>query len=130
MGNNGKKAWAFSSEQDYKTIETLAARVDENIIAKIFGVSERTFQRAMKRDPKARKAFDSGYAKATVNVAETAYQMAVSGKNPAATFFWMKCRALWRETNRTELVGDNGKPIETKSKISLVIKDYRSDGGK
>jgi hypothetical protein len=48
---------------------------------------------------------------ANAKVAEMAYSMAVSGQNPAATFFWLKTRAGWRETERHELVGGEGGPV-------------------
>jgi hypothetical protein len=37
--------------------------------------------------------------------------MAISGQHPAATFFWLKTRAGWRETDRLEHTGPNGQPV-------------------
>jgi hypothetical protein len=55
-----------------------------------------------------------GATKANAKVAETAYQMAISGKCPAMTIFWMKCRGGWRETEHAglKLVAPNQKPAE------------------
>lgn len=39
---------------------------------------------------------------ANSKIAETLFGMAKDGKNPAATFFWLKCRAGWKETQRIE----------------------------
>jgi hypothetical protein len=54
------------------------------------------------RSPKTlRKHFrhelDTGHAEANAQVAQTLYRMAVSGVHPAATMFWLKTQARWRE---------------------------------
>jgi hypothetical protein len=55
---------------------------------------------------------DIGAAKATAAVAQTLFKMASSGQCPAATIFWMKTRAGWRETNVVMHSGPEGGPIE------------------
>src|ERR1035441_9070698 len=40
---------------------------------------------------------DRAANKANAAVANRAYQMAVAGNPPAATFFWLKCRTGWNE---------------------------------
>jgi hypothetical protein len=59
------------------------------------------------RSPKTlRKHFrdelDLGATEADYNVRRTFYQMATSGQCPAATIFWMKTRAGWRERPAVE----------------------------
>jgi hypothetical protein len=54
------------------------------------------------RSPKTlRKHFrdelDRGETEANTKVAQTLFGMATSGDHPAATFFWLKVRAGWRE---------------------------------
>jgi len=71
-------------------------------------------------DPKTmRKHFaveiETAANKANAAVANRAYQMAVAGNPPAATFFWLKCHG-WKETSRVEHTGPGGRslvPIET-----------------
>jgi hypothetical protein len=63
---------------------------------------EKTARMVNIRSPKTlRKHFrgelDRGAAEANANVARTLYQMATSGEQPAATLFWLKTRAGWRE---------------------------------
>jgi hypothetical protein len=41
---------------------------------------------------------DTAANKANAVVANRAYQMAVAGNPPAATFFWLKCRAGWKDS--------------------------------
>lgn len=49
--------------------------------------------------------------KANAAVANRAYQMAVAGNPPAATFFWLKCRNGWKETSRVEHSGPGGRVL-------------------
>lgn len=48
-------------------------------------------------------------------VARQALMMALSGRFPDMTKFWLKTRAKWKETSGIELTGANGGPIETVS---------------
>jgi hypothetical protein len=49
--------------------------------------------------------------KAHAAVANRAYQMAVTGNPPAATFFYLKTQCGWRETTRVEHTGKDGRPL-------------------
>lgn len=94
--------------QDRKTVETMAA----------FGIPEDEIARAIGGrgiDPKTlRKYFSQelavGTTIANTAVAKTLYRMATSGKQPAATMFWLKCRAGWRERPGPEPI--RGAPKE------------------
>lgn len=46
-------------------------------------------------------------SRAKAKVAQTLYQMAISGLQPAATFFWLKTQGGWRETDRLEIESRN-----------------------
>ena len=48
-------------------------------------------------------------------VARKALSMAMSGKQPDMTKFWLKARAGWKETNVTELTGKDGGPVDITS---------------
>lgn len=59
-------------------------------------------------DPKTlRKHFrddlDRGMAEANVKVGQTLFSMATTGNNVAATIFWMKARAGWREKHEVAI---------------------------
>jgi len=43
---------------------------------------------------------DTAHIEATATVAQTAYNLAKSGKCPVMTMFWLKTQAGWRETSR------------------------------
>jgi hypothetical protein len=72
------------------------------------GISPKTLRKYFRRE------LLLGATKANSKVAETAYQMAISGKCPTMTIFWLKCRARWRETEHAglKLVALNQKPAE------------------
>jgi hypothetical protein len=66
--------------------------------------------------------------KANAAVANRAYQMAVAGDPPAATFFWLKCRNKWKETTRVEHTGPDGKsliPVEAARALLKSAADSR-----
>ena len=48
-------------------------------------------------------------------MAQTAYNMAKSGKFPTMTMFWLKTQAGWRETSRMEHAGAIGTIDLTKA---------------
>src|SRR2546425_6645488 len=73
--------------------KTLAALgVPHDHIARQVGLrSPKTLRRHFRRE------LDDGAAEANAKVAQTAYQMATSGKYPWATAFWLKARAGWND---------------------------------
>ena len=95
-----------------KAVEIMAAYgMPEDQIASAIGprgISPKTLRKYFRRELLV------GVTKANAKVAETAYQMAVSGKYPALTIFWLKCRARWREIEHAGLkvVAINQKTAE------------------
>jgi hypothetical protein len=51
-----------------------------------------------------REELDKGSLDANATVAQTAFQMAISGKHPLMTMFWMKCRGGWRESRDAQVM--------------------------
>ena|SRR5579872_1328564 len=49
-----------------------------------------------------RKELDGGVVDAKAKVLQTLFKMAISGKHPAATIFWVKTRLAWREVQIVE----------------------------
>jgi hypothetical protein len=99
-----------ATAEQRRTVEAMAAYgVPEDEIARSVGergIDPKTLRKHFRRE------LDIGATKANSNVAQTAYQMATSGKCPAATMFWLKCRAGWKETNVLQHSGPHGGPIE------------------
>ena len=48
-----------------------------------------------------RLELDKSATEANAQVAQTLFKMAISGKFPLATIFWMKARAGWRDQSAT-----------------------------
>lgn len=88
-------------------------------MAALLNMSKKTFERRMEDTPGASDALEKGRSAAAENVTQTAYKLAVGGKYPAMTMFWLKCRERWKETTAHELSGPDGKPIEAKSVNTL-----------
>src|SRR5579863_10333230 len=78
---------------DYKKVRSLAALgVPHEDIAPMVGLrSAKTLRRHFRED------LDLGGPEANARVAQSLFQQATSGKNTAASIFWMKTRSGWRE---------------------------------
>src|SRR3954453_13917745 len=74
-----------------KMLASLGQRQEQ--IALVVGIGSTTTLRKHFREELTR-----GPAEAMANVRKTLFQMATSGKHPAATMFWLKTRARWSET--------------------------------
>ncbi len=70
------------------------------------GISEPTLREHFRTE------LDTAATLANATVGNKLYQMAVSGNPPAATFFWLKCRAGWKEVQPIEVSGPGGTPID------------------
>lgn len=75
------------------------------IIARIIGIDPKTLRKYY------RDEIDLATAKANAKIGGVLYNKAVNG-DTASAIFWMKTRAGWRETNRTEHTGPDGGPIQ------------------
>ena len=92
-----KPAHVPTEEQRATVTELVAAGVPVAAIGRIIKLSERTLYRHYADELKAGREVANG------RVALTAYRLALSGDCPAATFFWLKTRAGWRETQRLQV---------------------------
>jgi hypothetical protein len=82
---------------EVKKIETLSGYgLTIEKIASLFDLSKKTFERALKRSPGGVDSLLKGRSIAESQVSQTAYQMAISGKHPVMTIFYLKCRARWK----------------------------------
>lgn len=98
------------SKQQADRIERLAmiGCTDEHI-SLVEKMSEATLKKLYAEELKY------GRGKGIADIANTAHQMALSGKVPAMTMFWLKAKGRWKEVHQIEHTGVDGKPIETKS---------------
>jgi len=86
------------TEEQRSIVQTLAALgIRQHDIVEMIGLRSETT---------LRKHFQSelaqGAAEANRQVAQSLYRQATSGKCPAASMFWLKCRAGWRERKEND----------------------------
>lgn len=96
-----KPRWDLSQKQMDQLEGFGAIRLPMERIAAIFGVSKRTLERALKKNPAARAALERGTAIASANVRQTAFTQATSG-NTTMLIFWLKTQEGFREKDREE----------------------------
>ena len=78
------------TDEQRRMVKSMAAygiRQDE--IAATISVSTKTLRRRFRQE------LDRGATEANTQVGQTMYQMAISGKSPVSTMFWLRCRAGW-----------------------------------
>ena len=110
------------TDDDYIKIERMAALgMTMEQIAAIWDRGRRQFIRLSHNDERLKDAMLSGRAKAVMKVSKTAYDMAESGKVPAMTMFYLKCRGGWREVQKIEHSGkiDTGPDLTGLSNTEL-----------
>ena len=86
------------TEEQRRTVRVMAG----------FGIPQPAIATLLEIDPKTlrlhfRRELDRGAVEATAKVAQTLFGMATSGTNTAASIFWMKARAGWREKQVVEV---------------------------
>ena len=90
------------TEKDIEAAQTMYAfGIPQEQIARILKCSHEVLLHRLG------KQMEDYKVKANARVASTLYQMAISGAQPAATFFWLKTRAGWRETTHLEVDSRN-----------------------
>jgi hypothetical protein len=95
MPKNVRTPFTPAQVQEIETLVGYGSTVEQ--MSAYFGISKRTFERRAKYSPGALDALKKGRFKANAAVIQTAYQLAISGKVPAMTMFWLKCRVGWSE---------------------------------
>ena len=70
------------------------------------GIDEKSLRKHFRRE------LDTAADKTNAAVANKAYQMAIAGDPPAATFFWLKCRAGWKERREIAHSGPDGAALK------------------
>lgn len=121
----GPKPTPFTPKeiQQIETMAGIGLRVVD--IAHIFGISVATLYKRLKDTGLSSEVIKRGRKRGISKVAETLYKMAVSGENPAATFFYLKTRGGWRETQRIEHTGKGGKPLSFAQLAVQVVQEVK-----
>lgn len=83
------------TEQQRRMVESLAGcGTTQDAIARIMEIDSKTLRKHFRRE------LDCGEDKANAQVANTGFKMAVSGKFPIMTKFWLQARNGWKESSR------------------------------
>lgn len=114
-----KPCIAFNKEQADK-VEVLAASCTKQQIADYFGICFNTFHKICQNQPEVNEAYRRGKAMAVIDVAGSLIREAKNGNIQAAQFY-LKTQAGWKETERREISGPDGGPIETDNKWTIEI---------
>lgn len=75
-------------------------------MAAVLDINKATLERMSNREPEIKAAISKGRSEASANVRQTAYDMAVGGKCPAMTIFWLKVREHWKEPKEFHITSD------------------------
>jgi len=104
------------TDEQRSIVKMLAALgVRQDYIVEIIGVhSEKTLRKHFQSE------LTRGAAEANRQVAQSLYRQATSGKCPAASMFWLKCRAGWRERKENDQAAPALPPF-----VVGVVKDDR-----
>ncbi|MFT8246962.1 hypothetical protein [Roseomonas sp. BN140053] len=106
------------TEEQRRTVRTMAAYgIPQDAIARVVRCSEPTLRRAYRFE------LDTAVTEANARVAQCLFQQATTPGNIAATIFWLKARAGWREKQLVEVSGPNGAPPEPQ-KVVVVIREF------
>ncbi len=106
----GRKSLEFSEKEKEEIIAMAAHGLKDEDIALIKKTSEATLQR------RANYELKFGRALGKSKVTQTGFAMAVSGKCPAMTMFFLKTRCGFRETDHLDLLKAN----EAKTKLLTI----------
>lgn len=125
-GKAGRPAKVLTEKQRGE-IETLAAFLSIEQLADYFGIGRTTFFSMMEREPEISELYKKGKSKAIAFVAQGLLQKARAGDTASAIFF-LKTQARWAETQKHEVTGADGGPVEV-ARIERVVVDKGSKDG-
>lgn len=105
MGVGGRPPHEPTDETRRQVTALAGYGLNQQQIAAIIGIGRSTLQTHYQEE------LDSGKAKASAKVAQTAYEMAISGKVPAMTMFWLKTQCRWKENHDAPSEDDINKVV-------------------
>ena len=107
QGDGGGRPLIVFDEDQVKQVEHLASVLSKHQLADYFNISENTFREIEGRQPEVSEAYKKGKAKAIAGIGAELISQAKKG-NTAATIFYLKTQAGWRETDESQA---NREPI-------------------
>jgi len=117
--DSGRKPY-IPTEKDRGMVKAMTAcGISTEEIGQVLGVCERTVRRKFPRE------LATGHIEANARVAKSLYDQAVAG-NVTAAIFWAKARMGWRDVQRTEVVGDNGGPVQVETAREMLAAKFEA----
>ena len=108
------------TEAELKQIRTMGGfGMPVRQIAAVLGFSEDKLRDMMERQPEIKASILKGRSETSAQVRNTAFKMAMSGKCPAMTIFWLKVRERWKEPDHTD-PSDDDEGGEESAGIKLI----------
>lgn len=104
MAEFGSNEKIVLTDEQIVQVEALASTLSLEQVAGYFGMSKVTFYAIMERQPEVGLRYKKGKANAINMVAKGLIMQALEG-NTAASCFYLKTQAGWKETNVTEHAG-------------------------
>jgi hypothetical protein len=101
----GAKKLVFTEREHELVLAMCAFGIPHVEIAKKLHCSPRSLEKHFKKE------LQGGKIDAVLTIANCLYKNAQSG-NVTAQIFYLKTQGGWKETARTEVVGDNGGPVK------------------
>lgn len=116
-----KPATTPFNQDEIRQIETMAGLgMSGQDIAHVMGISRSTLYKRLNDTGLSSDTIKAQRKKGVAKVRQTLYQMATSGKVPAATFFYLKTIGGLREKDRMELTGKDGGAIQNKLEVVIT----------
>jgi hypothetical protein len=104
------------SDEQRRVVRAMAGYgMPQDEIAKVVKCSPPTLRRTYRDD------LDTAATEANARVAQCLYQQATTPGNIAATIFWLKARAGWREKQAVEVSGANGAPLPPQKLVVTLV---------
>lgn len=121
----GKGAYQPTDKERNQVSVLISCGLTHEQICTVLGISDQTLRKYFQNE------LDTGFAKVYGQMATTLVQNALIRKDKACLIFWLKTRAQWSETNKVNLSGENGGPIDLRSLSTeeLVVALGSIEGG-
>ena len=102
--NKGGRPEHKPTDQTRRFVQTCSmGGIPQDEICAAIGINKNTLHKHY------REEIDQSLPKATAKVVQTAFQLATSGKCPAMTMFWLKCRANWSQKAEIDITSGGEK---------------------
>jgi hypothetical protein len=115
----GRRPFAPTDEQRRLVRAMAGYGVPQDDIAVVVKCSPPTLRKRFRHE------LDVATIEANAKVAQTLYQQATTPGNIAATIFWLKARAGWREKQVVEVGGVDGTPVPA---LNVIIRKFTEVG--